>query len=92
VSEPAGDAQTRADALLRAQTAGLAPEAASYELAVLVNRAANELHKLARQEASSRRGAPDWGTWAALQNAARTLVLQASTCRDQAARLSGRAR
>ena len=33
-----------------------------------------------------------YATWAALQNASRTQVLQSSTCRDQAARLSGRPR
>ena len=33
-----------------------------------------------------------YSTWAGLQNAARNLVLQSSTCRDSAAALAGRKR
>ena len=89
---PPGDVQARVDALLREHVAGLDAVESSYLLAVLANRTAAERHRLARQVAGARRGAEDWGTWAALQNASRTLVLQSSTCRDQAARLSGRPR
>jgi len=45
-----------------------------------------------RAEAGARKDQPDWPLWAQLQNASRSLVLQASTCRDLAARLAGRRR
>jgi hypothetical protein len=77
-----------ADALVARAIEGLDSEAAARMLAALVNRAATRLHGLGRSEASARKGRPDWPAWAALQNAARTLVLQSSTCRDLAARLS----
>ena len=48
---------------------------------------ASRLHGVSRGEASARKGGADWAAWAALQNAARTLVLQSSTCRDLAGRL-----
>jgi hypothetical protein len=81
--------QTRADAQLSALLEGLAPHEAALRLAVLINRAAVRLHTLGRSGASARKGQPSWPAWAQLQNAARTLVLQSSTCRDLAARLSG---
>jgi hypothetical protein len=71
---------------------GLEPEEAALALSVLVNRAGTRLHNIARAESSARKGEPDWPAWAALQNATRTLVLQASTCRDLAAKLTGRRR
>ena len=89
---PAGDAQARVDALLREQTADSSPEEATYLLTLIANRAASELHRLTRQEASKRRESDEWGNWAALQNASRNVVLQTSTCRDLAARISGRSR
>jgi hypothetical protein len=46
-----------------------------------------QLHTLARTEAARRKDTPGWPAWAQLQNAARSLVLQASTCRDLARRL-----
>jgi hypothetical protein len=76
-----------ADAQLAALVEGLEPAAAAAALAVLLNRAAGRLHQLARAEATARKGQPDWPAWAQLQNAARTAVLQSSTCRDLAARL-----
>jgi hypothetical protein len=66
---------------------GLAPEDAARALAQLISRAAARLHTLSRGEASARRAEPDWAAWAQLQNAARALVLQASTTRELAARL-----
>ena len=66
----------------------LGPEESALTLAVLVNRAVARLHTLARTEAAARKEQPDWPTWAQLQNASRSLVLQASTCRDLATRLS----
>jgi hypothetical protein len=60
------------------------PPDAALALAELVNRAAVELHKLARAQAQARRGEADWGDWAKLANAARTAVLQAASCRDAA--------
>ena len=69
--------------------AGQSPPRAAVELAELVNRAAVELHKLARAQAQARRGEADWGEWAKLANAARTAVLQAASCRDAARGLRG---
>jgi len=89
-SDAARDYQREADELLAQVSEGLAPEEAALALAVLVNRAVTRLHNLSRGEASARKDQPDWPTWAQLQNAARSLVLQASTCRDLAARLAGR--
>ena len=92
MSEPSGDIQARADQLVGDLLAGLDEEEAIYAVAVLVNRAAAELHKRARSGASARRGDETWGTWAGLQNVARNLVLQSSTCRDSAAAITGRRR
>src|SRR5207244_4157689 len=49
VTQPAPDVQARVDALLRGQTDGLSPREAAYLLAVAANRAAGELHRLARR-------------------------------------------
>ena len=84
------DYQTTADRVLSELVADLEPVEASLALSVLLGRAATRLHNLARAEATARKGGPDWPAWAGLQNATRTLVLQASTCRDLAARLAGR--
>ena len=89
---PGGDVQAEADRLIKSLEAELGAEAAVYAVAVLANRAAAELHRLAKGEATSRKGTPEWGTWAALQNSARKLVLDSSTARDGAARLAGRPR
>jgi outer membrane biosynthesis protein TonB len=78
------------DALLEPLLAGLPPEEAAHALAQLINRASARLHALSRAEASARKEQPDWPQWAQLQNAARALVLQASTCRDLASRLASR--
>jgi hypothetical protein len=51
-------------------------------LANTINRAVAQLHRLARDQASARKGESDWGTWAKLVNASRQAVLQAATCRD----------
>jgi hypothetical protein len=66
---------------------GLPPEDAARALAQLVNRAAARLHTLSRAEAAARKDQPSWPQWAQLQNAARALVLHASTARELAARL-----
>jgi hypothetical protein len=87
---PQADYQALADGLLARLADGLTPEDAALALAVLVNRAASRLHNLSRAEAGARKDTPAWPAWAQLQNASRTLVLQASTCRDLAARLAGR--
>ena len=76
-----------ADNFIEALVAELPPEAAAAALAGLVNRAAARLHTLSRAQASAQREQPAWPAWAQLQNAARALVLHASTCRDLAARL-----
>lgn len=84
------NAQAEADRVLAELTEGLPPEAAARALAVLLARTATRLHNVARAEASARKGQPEWPAWAALQNASRSAVLQASTCRDLAARLEPR--
>ena len=76
-----------ADAALAALLADRPPEDAARALALLVNRAVTRLHTLARAEAAAHKDQPAWPAWAQLQNAARALVLQASTCRDLANRL-----
>ena len=86
----AADFQHQADAYLEALVDGLTPEEAALALTVLANRTVARLHSLARSEATARKDQPDWPTWAQLQNATRSLVLQASTSRDLAARLAGR--
>ncbi len=86
------DHQAEADDYLERATYGLSAGEAALALAVLANRAATRLHNLARAEATGTKGTADWPSWAQLQNAARTLVLQASTCRDLAAKLAGRRR
>jgi hypothetical protein len=86
------DFQAEADELIKGLAAGLDPAEAAYGVAVIANRAAAELNRLTRAEATARRGTPEWGNWAALQNAARGVVLQSSTARDLAARLAGRKR
>jgi hypothetical protein len=86
------DPQARVDRLLADLLGGLPDDEAVYLAAVLANRAATELHKRVRAGANERRGTDSWGTWAGLQNAARTLVLQSSTSRDGAAALVGRKR
>ena len=88
--QPVRDYQAVADQVLDGLLAERAAEDAALALAVLVNRAVTRLHNLARAEAAARKEQPDWPVWAQLQNASRSLVLQASTCRDLAARLIGR--
>jgi hypothetical protein len=92
VTAPGSEWQARLDQLIAELVADLPPEEALYVAAVLVNRAATELHKRARAGAAERRGSENWGSWAGLQNAARSLVLQSSTARDSAATLTGRKR
>ena len=86
------DFQADADRLIKQLSADLPAEEAAYGVAVVANRAAAELHRLAKGEASARRGTPEWGNWAAFQNSARNLVLQTSTARDLAAKMVGRKR
>jgi hypothetical protein len=88
-AEPARDVQAEADRVLAELLSGLPDDQAALALAVLGNRVATRLHTLARAEAAARKGQPDWPAWAQLQNASRTMVLQASTCRDLARRLAG---
>lgn len=84
------DLRAEADRLIRELQAGLDAEQAVYAVAVLANRSAAELHRLAKAQATATRGTPSWGGWAALQNAARKLVLDATAARDSAARLTER--
>jgi hypothetical protein len=86
------DAQARVDGLIRELQAGLAGEQSVYMVALLANRAAAELHRLAKLQATATKGEPSWGSWASLQNAARRLVLDATSAREVAAKLAGRQR
>ena len=88
--QSARDLQAAADQALDGLVANGAPEETALALAVLVTRAVTRLHNLSRAEAAARKEQPDWPVWAQLQNASRSLVLQASTCRDLASRLLGR--
>jgi hypothetical protein len=81
------DVQAEADALLDRLTADLSPTVAAHVLALVSHRGVVRLHVLARAEASASKSTAAWPAWAQLQNAARSLVLQASTCRDLAQRL-----
>jgi hypothetical protein len=84
---PAAAARPDVEGVLSALTEGLPPPEMARVLAALAHRAAVRLHSLTRAEAAARKGAADWPAWAQVQNASRTLVLQASTCRDLAGRL-----
>lgn len=92
MSELPVDAQEVIDGLIRNLLAGLEPEQAAYLAAVLAARSSAELHRLAKVQATAAKGGPDWGTWAALQNGARRLVLDAAPVRESAARLAGKPR
>ena len=83
------DFQAEADRYVAELLGGLPAEQAALALALLGNRVAARLHSLARTEATARKGQPEWPAWAQLQNASRNVVLQASTCRDLALRLTG---
>ena len=79
------------DAALREVGRDPVPEAAALSLALIIHRAANELHRLSRGRAAERRGEPDWGTWASLQNASRDVVLKGATLRQTAGQLAASA-
>jgi hypothetical protein len=87
MSSSPSDVTARVDAAIAELTSALAPEDAAQVLAILANRTATRLHTLTRSESTARKEQPDWPVWAQLQNASRSLVLQASTCRDLAQRL-----
>lgn len=91
-AEAPADAQAIVDAAIRELLAGLSPSQAAYLASVLTARSAAELHKIAKAQATASKGEADWGTWAALQNGARRLVLDAAPAREAAARLVGRPR
>ena len=63
-------------------------EEAVLSLAAIANRTIAALNTLARTESNARRGQEDWGTWAALANAARNTVLQTATLRKTATALA----
>jgi hypothetical protein len=86
------NAQAEADRLIRELQQGLDPAQANYVVSVLAARSAAELHRLAKAQATATKGEPAWGSWAALQNAARRLVLDAAPAREAAARLVGKPR
>jgi len=72
---------SRVEQLIR-EIAAEPAEQAVVDLTAVANRSIIELNKLARQQASNRRGEPDWGKWARLANAARSGVLQVAAVRD----------
>ena len=67
-------------------------EEAVLTLAAIANRAIAALNTLARAESNARKGQTDWGTWAALANAARNTVLQTATLRRTATALARQAK
>lgn len=79
-----------AEAMLTAFAATAPPEEASRLLANTANRAIALLHKLARDQASARKGGRDWATWAKLANASRNTVLAASMTREVANEIASR--
>lgn len=80
------------DAAIRAAGSEGDPEQRVLVLAAIANRAVAELNKLAREEASNRKGTDAWPAWASLANAARDAVLKMATCRKVATDLVRRAR
>ncbi len=86
------DAQAVVDRLIRELQHNVSPEDAVYMVAVLANRSAAELHRLAKAQSTATKGTPSWGSWASLQNGARRLVLDATSAREIAATLAGRKR
>jgi hypothetical protein len=77
------------ESLARLASGAISPEEAAAALAAIAHRAANDLHKLARAEASARRDRPEWGPWAALANAARDAVLKTAAIRRTANEATG---
>jgi hypothetical protein len=59
-----------------------APETAIVDLTTVAQRAIIELNRVAKQQATERRGQPEWGQWARLANAVRGSILQVATVRD----------
>ena len=76
------------EAAIQGVASAESPEQAALTLAAIANRAIAELNKLARTEASRRRGQADWGAWAGLANTARDAVLKVATCRKVATELA----
>ena len=81
-----------AEALLRGYAETAPPEEAARLLANTVNRAVASLHKLARDQATARKGQREWATWAKLANASRNAVLAASMCREIANQMASAGR
>jgi hypothetical protein len=72
----------QAEAALEAIAAVESPAERARLLANTISRAVAQLHRIARDESTARKGQPDWGSWAKLVNASRQVVLQSATCRD----------
>ena len=79
------------EAALQAALSNPSREEAVLTLAAIANRTIAVLNTLARNESNARRGQEDWGTWAALANAARNTVLQTATLRRTATAIAKRA-
>ena len=90
--DEARDYQAEADAYLLQLIDGLSPDEQGLALTVLANRAAIRLNNIGRAQSTDRKGEADWPVWAGLANAARSMVLQSSSARDLAAKLTGRRR
>lgn len=78
------------EAAIARALAELPAEEASYVVASIANRAASALQKLSRSKAEEKRGTPEWGRWARLQNASRDAVLRTATCREVARDVASR--
>src|SRR5687768_6122203 len=79
---------TEVEAAIQAALNNPARADAVLSLASIANRAIAALNTLARSESNARRGTEEWGTWAALANAARNTVLQTATLRKTATTLA----
>jgi hypothetical protein len=82
MTTPEGSSTELAARLLSEALRSEDPLEQAADIAAVLHRASVELLKLARTQATATKGEPEWGSWAGLQNTTRSLVLQASTCRD----------
>ena len=81
MAEPTRPTVAEVEAQIRALGAA-PPGTAVADLTAVAHRAIIELNRVAKQQATERRGQPDWGQWAKLANAVRGSVLQVATVRD----------
>lgn len=81
MSEPERTSVAQIEQQIR-ELAVSSPETAAADLTAVAQRAIIELNRVAKQQATERRGRPEWGHWARLANAVRGSILQVATVRD----------